>query len=443
MTKKRIIIIGAGNAGLSAYQVLAKHYELCQVTIISQELYLKYSPVADTPHLISDLVGLYPPYGLPIKPFLTEEIGSDLAAAPNNDDFLLNNQNQIILGKSVTQIDPDSKKVILDDGETLTYDALIICTGAKPVSAPIKSQEAGNVFGLNNQSDIENILSAAKECKNVSIIGAGIKGLEAALNLVNQGLNVSVIEKINQVLPDYFDLEAAEVIQSFLEENGLRLFLGTTVLAINQDEKGNVCSISLAGNKDIACDLVILALGVQSNIDVVNGSRIKVNRGILVNEKMETNCKDVYAAGDVVEAGDFIAGQRPACAILPDVVKQGKIAAMNALGLDGAELEGVLPVNVMGFNNNVLFSIGTTMKTDGYDFYTYASKEKRTYLKLVFEDDILIGAMGVNINLPVGIIRKLISDRVHLNNCKNILIRKPEVPDVWLSTSLAKLWRSN
>lgn len=442
MTKKKIIIIGAGNAGLSAYETLVKHKELCQVTVISRESYLRYSPTS-TPYLLSDLAGLYPLHGLPLSPFLTKEVASSMDETEETNNYFSTEQNRIILGKSVNKIIPQDKKVVLEDGRVLSYDAVIICTGAKPFNPPIKGKEGGNVFGLDNQFDVENILETAKDCKHAVIIGAGTLGLEAALNLATQGVNVSVIEKANQVLPEYFDQKAREMIQYLLEENGLNIYLDSTVTAINQDDTENVSSVSLVDNKDIPCDLVIIAAGVQCETDVVKDSGIEVNRGILVNDRMETNYKDVYAAGDVVEADGFLLGQKRVLATLPNVIKQAEIAAMNALELDVPKYESGLPVNVMTFNNNMFFSIGVALENDGCDVYTYISTEKRNYLKLVFNNDQLVSAMGVNLNLPVGIIRRLIVNRIHLRNYKNILTRKPEVPDVWLSTALAKLWRPN
>jgi len=439
MTNKKIIIIGAGNAGLSAYEMLAKESNLCQVTIISEELYLRYCPT-DTDSLISDLIGLYPPYGLALSPLLMS--GQDDYKTSRKDfDIASSDYNQIVLQNKVIKIMPEDKKIVLEDGSILSYDALIICTGAKPLDLPVKNKEVGNVFGLCTHSEIENIMSAAKESKRAVVIGAGAVGIETALSLTKHGLDVSVIEKTNQVLSGCFDESAAKIILPLLEKKGLNIYLGTTITAINQDDVGNVSSVTLENKKELNCDLVVFAIGVEANKDVVKDSGIEINHGILVNERMETNCKDIYAAGDVAEARGFLPNQKTVLPILVDVKEQGRIAAMNALQLDSfPDYEGGLPVNVVTYNGSTMFSLGEVIKTAGYSVYTHASPEKSSYLKLVFDNDQLIGAMGVNLNLPVGIIRKLILDKIHLNNYKNFLLEKPGMPDVWISTALAKLW---
>jgi len=438
MTKKKIIIIGAGHAGLSAYEILAKESNLCQVTIISEESYLRYCPT-DTDSLISDLVGLYPPYGLALSPLLMSgDANADKASA---DDIISSDDNKIIFKNKAVKIIPENRKVLLEDGNVLEYDALIICTGAKPVDLPIEGKEAGNVFGLRTQSEIENIMAVAKESKRAVVIGAGAVGIETALSLIEQGLDVSVVEKTNQVMPEYFDEAAAKIILHLLEEKGLNFYLGAPIAAINQDDAGKVSSVTLENKKEINCDLVVIAVGMESNTDVVKDSGIEVNRGILVNDRMETNCKDIYAAGDVAESRGFLPNQKTVLPILADVQEQGRIAAMNSLQLDSVpDYEGGLPVNLLTSDSNIMFSIGEVIKTGGYSVNTYASPEKHAYLKLVFDNDQLVGVTGVNHCLPVGIIRKLILNRIHLNHCKDMLIEKPYVPDVWTNTALAKLW---
>ncbi|MEL7563882.1 MAG: FAD-dependent oxidoreductase [Dehalobacterium sp.] len=443
MTKKKIIIIGAGNAGLSAYEILAKESNLCQVTIISEESYLRYCPTG-TDSLISDLIGLYPPYGLALSPLLMSGQANADKTLTEDLDIASSDQNQIIFKNKATKIMPEEKKVLLEDGNALDYDALIICTGAKSADLPIVGKEAGNVFGLRTQSEIERIMAAAKKSKGAMVIGAGAAGIETALRLSKQGLSVSIVEKADQVLPESFDKEAAKIIQSLLEEKGVDFYLGTGIAGINRDEAGNVSSVTLVNEKEINCNLIVIAVGAESNTDIVKDSGIEVNRGILVNDRMETNCKNIYAAGDVAEARGFLLNQKTVLPILADAKEQGRIAAMNTLKLDAVpEYEGGLPVNLVTLNGNTMFSMGEVIKTDAYIAYTYASPEKSDYLKLVFDNDQLIGAIGVNHNLPVGIIRKMILNRIHLNHFKDMLIEKPNVPDVWINTALAKLWQTN
>jgi len=439
MRKKKIIIIGAGNAGLSAYKVLAKESDLCHVTIVSEESYLRYSPNSE-PYLFSNSVGLYPPYGTPLSPFLIAgQVVTDTVTAIEDINSLASDCNNLILKKAI-KVFPKDKKVLLEDGSFLSYDALIICTGAKPLIPQIKGKDARKVFMLRKKSDIENILATAKESKQVVIIGAGAAGIEAALMLNKQGLNVYIIEKNAQILSNDFDEEASGIIKSLLEQNGIKFYLKNTVSSINHDERGNVYSVSLANNEEINCDLVAIATGMEPNTEVVKESDIEVNRGILVNEYMETNYKDIFAAGDVAEAKGLFAGQKILFPAFMDTVEQGRVAAMNALELTpAARYESGLHVNVIAFNGSMLFSIGEVTKNNNDGINTNVSKGKHQYLQLIFDNDQLVAAEGVNLCLPVGIIRSLILKRTHLAEYKNFLLQKPCVPDTWISVALAKL----
>jgi phenylglyoxylate dehydrogenase epsilon subunit len=444
VAKKKVIIIGAGHAGLSAYEVLARKSDLCQVTIVSEESHLRYSPT-DSSSLLTDLAGLYPLYGLPLSPFLkAEKVSTGKNALGEEQAYPASDCNHLILKKRAIKIIPREKKVLLEDGTYLSYEALIICTGARPSPFSAQWQEAANVFRLQSQVDVEKVLAVAKDARKAVIIGAGAVGIEAALSLVKQGLEVAVVEKTDQVMPGYFDSEAGKAIQSLLETKGLRFYLNSTIANMRQDETGRACSVFLADGKEMSCDLVVVATGVQANTDLVRDSGIEINRGILVNERMETSCRDIYAAGDVAEAKGIFPGEKTFLPTLIDAVEQGRIAAMNILDSNSAPCyQGGLPLHVLTLDDNILFSLGAVIKTDQYEVHSYISPERSHYLKLVFDYDRLVGAVGVNFRLPVGVIRQLILKKVYLGNYKSCLLEKPWAPDVWISTALARLWQNS
>ncbi len=440
MTKKEIIIIGAGNAGLSAYDVLAKETDKCQVTIISEESYLRYCPTVDN-NFISDLTGLYPPYGMALSPLLIDNGDDEKKILVEHFGNEVSECNKVILNSKVTRILPRDKKIVTEDGSILDYDALIVCVGANSSAVLGENENIGNVYGTGFQSDIENIINAATKSSNAVVIGAGAVGIEAAMELAERDLSVTVIEKNERVLSGLFDGMSAGIVESLLKEKGIEFYLGKEVKSIHQDSKGNVSAVTLEDGGFIKCGLVVLATGVEPYTGIAKESGIKTNRGILVDNHLKTNYSDIYAAGDVAELKLFSSSLR---AILPTLVEtreQGKIAAMNALyGEDNFRYDGNLPVSMLSFNGGMVFSIGKVENTKGYSVYSHDFSDKHMYLKLVFEGDQLIGVIGINQCIPVGIIRKLIADRIRLDRCKDMIIEKPNLPDIWVDTAFTKLW---
>jgi NADH oxidase (H2O2-forming) len=245
----------------------------------------------------------------------------------------------------VTAVNTKDKTVTVlgKDGapETLTYDSLVIATGADAFMPPIKGREKQGILSLRGLEDGERIDAAVKAgAKSAVIMGAGLIGLETGVALIERGLKVTVVEMLPQILPQMLDADMAKMVQEHLEAKGMHILTGKTVEEFLGDEK--VTAI-LAGGERIDADLFISAFGVRANtkLAVDAGIPLGETRAIKTNARMETDVKDVYAVGDCAESLSMIT-HKPMCAQLGTIaVRQGKVAGANAAG-DYALFTGIL-----------------------------------------------------------------------------------------------------
>ena len=314
---KRIVIIGAHAAGVDAASAARKTDRQAEITIITEEQHPGYSRCG-LPFVIGgqipsfkDLIVFAPTYFQMMK---------------------INLKNET----KVTAIDTTKKTVETTgkDGktETVSYDSLIIATGASSFTPPIKGREKQGVYSLRTLEDGEKIDQAIRKgAKTAIVMGAGLIGLETAIALHERGLKVTIVEMLPQVLPLPLDPEMAKMLQDMLEEKGIKVLTGKCVEEFLGTD--TVTGI-MAGGEKIEADLFLSAFGVRANTQLAVNAGIAVGetKAIRTNARMETNIKDVYAIGDCAEVTNIVT-QRPSLPQLGTVaVRTGKIAGINAAG---------------------------------------------------------------------------------------------------------------
>jgi len=362
----KIVIIGSGGAGISAIQTIRRNHpdKDIHLALISSERELAYSPCA-LPYVISDSI----PY-------------KRLARLDSN--FYKKNKIQTSWGSPVCKIDLGRKSVALKNGKTFFYDKLLIATGSAPIKPPIPGIDKTGVFfvdTLKNTRRIKDYIrkeKIAKPGKKVAIIGAGFTGIETALALRAQGINVIVIEMLDRILAKVLDSDFARIALNKINANHLsaptlakggrvnlkeiEFKLSTAVTEIKGKTK--VKSIVLHNGKNLPVDMVIVSVGVRPNMDFLRDSGITLNKGIMVNDQMQTclpagtaNEPDIYAAGDVAETVDYITGEPTISAIWPNAIEQGKVAALNMLGKE-THYPGASSINVLNIEGLPVVSMG-------------------------------------------------------------------------------------
>ena len=242
-------------------------------------------------------------------------------------DFYKKNKVTPVLGKKVTRIDPKQKKVFLEDGAELSYEKLMNATGSKPFVPPTEGLDTvKNSFTFMTLDSVKEIRKKLKPDSRVLIIGAGLIGLKAAEAVEGTAKELTVIDLADRILPSILDSDAGKIMQKHIEDKGTKIILGTSV----ERFAGNTAT--LKNGTEISFDLLITAVGVRPNTELIADAGGKVGKGIKTDKTQLTSLPDVYAAGDCTESYDLSSGTERILALLPNAYMQGEVAGKNMTG---------------------------------------------------------------------------------------------------------------
>ncbi len=377
---ERFIIIGNGAAGTTACEEIRKRNKVCSVEIISSENVIGYN----RPMLTKGILSEVDPINFYIKPA----------------EWYRENNIRLTLGVTVKEIKKDSKELVLSDGETRTYDKLILATGAEAFIPPIKGVEQEGVYAIRSLEGVNQLQEFLKQVKKAVVIGGGVLGLEAAWELKKAGKDVTVIELSSNIMNRQLDEKGSELLRVTTEKSGIRVITNTGIEEISGD--GKAAGVKLADGTLISGELVVCSTGVRQNIGLAKEIGIETGRSIKVNEKMETSVKDIYACGDCAEYNGVN------YAIWGQAVEMGKAAGANAAG-DEYKYEAFIPSNAFTGMGTSLFAVGDNGKDPEKVYKTFEVYDgaKHTYEKLYFVNNrfcggILMGDVSKSVRLLEG-----------------------------------------
>jgi NAD(P)H-nitrite reductase large subunit len=335
-----------------------------------------------------------------------------------DEEFFKNNKVTLKIGQRVTKIDQKNNNVQLKNGESITYSKLLIATGGKPIKPPMQNSDAKGVFTFTTYSEAKQIKEYIEEysVKHAVVIGGGLIGLKATEAMIDLGIEVTIVELADRILSATFDKKASGIIENALVEDKCRVIKENTVANI-QTTNDRVSGVLLKSGEKLACELVIVAVGVKPDLTLLEGTTIKVNRGIIVNELMQTSDPSIFAAGDVAEVKGWV------IAILPLATRQGRIAGMNMAGAD-EKYEGSLPMNSVELAGVPTISVGLTDPKENLEEYEILEKynsSKRIYRKIVLKENVIMGVILIGEIDRAGIITGLIKNKVDVSPYKELL----------------------
>ncbi|APC42274.1 NAD(P)/FAD-dependent oxidoreductase [Clostridium estertheticum] len=327
-------------------------------------------------------------------------------------NFFEKNNIKWIKGVEVTALNDDKKNLSLSNGDILTYDKLLISSGASAFIPPIENlRKASSVVGLRNIEDAIIIREQAKKVKNVVVLGAGLVGIDALSGLIDSGVNISLIEMSKKILPLQLDKYTSKVYEDKFKENGVNLKLDVKAEKLIIDENKNPKSLLLNTGEEVPCELVIVATGVRSNVGFLENSRVETDRfGLIINEKGETNIEGVYGGGDVT-------GRNP---IWPTAVKEGIIAANNMFGNEMIMTDFFGSKNTMNFVGIATMSLGMIEPADE----TYIEEVEingSNYKKIIHKDGKIYGSIIQGDLSYSGILTQLIREKIDISKVKKPL----------------------
>jgi len=361
----KIAVVGLGVAGVNAARVIAAGRPGTAIDIYGAEPYLYYA----RPKLPAFLAGK------------VEQ--SELYFYP--PEWYQERGISVHTSARVERIEAAAHRLVLAEGTTVSYDRALLAMGARSSIPPLEGVDLLGVFSLWTIEDALRIRSYAKGCRWAVVIGGGPLGLEAAWGLRVLGLDVTVLQLPPRLMPRQLDDEGAAVLKGWIEKLGIAVQVGATTERI--EGSGKVQAVLIREGQRFPADLVLIAAGARSNIQVAQASGLAVNKGIVVDSHLRTSAADVYAAGDVAEHAGTIYG------IIPAAIEQAQVAAQNMAEIEASEYKGTVPSNTLKIVGLDMTSIGQTSGVgEGY-VELRRTEPGGQYIKLVLKDGRLQGAI--------------------------------------------------
>jgi NAD(P)H-nitrite reductase large subunit len=416
------LILGAGPAGVIAAETLRKQCPQDRITVVGDEREAPYSRMA-IPYLLIGKVG---------------EQGTWL----RKGDTHFSDLRIDIVQARASKIEAAKRLVHLDNGETLSFDNLLIATGSHPVRPPIPGLDLPGVHTCWTLEDARAIAALAKPGARVLQMGAGFIGCIIMEALQLRGVELSVVEMGDRMVPRMMGPMAGGMIRDWCEAKGVKVFTGTKVEAIEKADApaglvgkiagalglggaaGSGLRVRLSGGQTVEADLVISATGVRPAIGFLKDSGVSCLQGVLTDERMQTNVPGIYAAGDCAEAFDMVSGKTIVSAIQPNAAEQARVAALNMVG-QRTTLKGVTQINVLDTLGLISTSFGNWQGVDGGEHAQLTDQAAGKHLSLQFKDDIMVGCNSVGWTDHVGVMRGLVEGQVHLGAWKDKLKQDP------------------
>jgi len=359
------VIIGGGIAALSAAEAIRKRNRQGIIKIYSEEP-----------------VNVY--YRTALSDYLSEDLsGSELFI--HDQAWYQDNKIELVTQARVTAVDTKAKSLTLAEGSQVSYDKLIVATGARPNVPPLPGVDKVGVHPLRNLDDARAIKQHINEAKRAVVIGGGVLGLEAAWELKNCGLEVAVVEFMPRIMPRQMDEDGSARLQQIITEAGVQLYLGVSTEEIQGNER--VSGVKLSSGEVLPADLVIMSTGVKPNVEVAQAAGLDVKRGIVVDSMMRTGAGGVYACGDVAEINGVNIG------LWPIAIEQGRVAGANAAGDWLEYTQPPLSTMLIAFNKEI-FSVGDVNQPPGECRVVQAyDPVEDAYKKYFMKDGTVLGAI--------------------------------------------------
>ncbi|MFC4320506.1 nitrite reductase large subunit NirB [Litchfieldia salsa] len=366
MGKKKLVLVGNGMAGVRAIEEILKvNEEKFDITIFGSEPHPNYNRILLSKVLQGD---------------------TDVEDITIND-WAWYEENNITLytGESVSSIDSGKKVVVTDKGRIEPYDELILATGSLPFILPIPGADKKGVTAFRDIKDTDEMLAASKQFKKAAVIGGGLLGLEAARGLLNLGMDVSVIHIAPFLMERQLDQTAGKMLQNELEKQGMKFLLEKNTDSIIGDER--VEAVTFKDGTQVEADLVVMAVGIKPNIALAKEGGLAVNRGIIVNDYLQTNIPHIYAVGECAEHNGIPYG------LVAPLYEQGKVLAKHICGEETIPYKGSVLSTQLKVSGVEVFSAGDFIEDEEKKALKVFDDQDGIYKKLVFRENKIVGAV--------------------------------------------------
>ncbi len=393
--RKKLVLVGNGMAGMRAIEELLKLApDMYDIVVFGTEPYGNYNRI-----LLSPL----------------------LAGEKTLDDIMLNTvpwyaEHGITLhsGQTVTKIDRTRRIVYTDEGTSASYDVLILATGSNPVVIPIPGADLDGVATYRDVEDVNKMLAISKTRKNAVVIGGGLLGLEAAYGLQKQGMDVTVVHLLDSLMERQLDKPAAALLRSSLEKRGLRFEMEAKTEAIVGTDRAE--AVRFADNFEIPADLVVMAIGIRPNIELADSAGVYCERGIVVNDTMQTFDPRIYSVGECAQ-------HRGQCyGLVAPLFEQAKILANHVAELGFSRYEGSMVSTKLKVTGIDVFSAGDIVGDEDTEAVLFQDPAKSSYKKLLLKNQKIVGAVLYGDTTDGTRFFQMIRDRIDVSDIRDTLL---------------------
>lgn len=397
---ERYVIIGNGVAGVTAAHFITRARSGADVHIYAAEPY----PYYRRPQLPDYIAGIVAEADIFYRP----------------PEWYEQQGIRVHLNAPVAELDPSAHRLRLADGTTVPYDRLLLATGGLAWIPPIEGANRRGVFTLRTLDDARAIRQFAQSARRGIVVGGGLLGLETARALRALGLEVTVLEFAPYLMPRQLDREGAMVLETLLRKMDIQTVTGAVTEAILGED--TVRAVRMKDEREFPADLVVLSTGIRSDVALARQAGLTVARGVVVDPYLQTSAPDIYAAGDVAEAGGIVYG------IVPAAIEQARAAAANMVTPGSVPYSGTLPATTLKVVGAELTSLGECV-AEGDDLLQLrrADPEKGRYRKLALRDGRIVGAILLNEREHTSPIRQLMERGTDVSAYADLLME--ENPD--------------
>lgn len=364
--KENLVLIGNGMAGVRTLEeVLKLEPEKYNITVFGEEPYGNYNRILLSPVLAR------------------EKTISEIML--NDEQWYIDNGITLHKGKKVKEINRARREVVAEDGTAAAYDRLIIATGSLPFMLPLPGADKEGVVSFRDISDVDTMLDAAAKYKKAVVIGGGLLGLEAANGLMKQGMDVTIVHLMDSLMERQLDKPASRMLQQSLEERGMRFLMEHASEEILGDKR--VTGLKFKDGSTIDADLLVMAVGIKPNFELAQQSGLYCERGLVVNDTMQTYDPRIYAVGECVQHRGIAYG------LVAPLFEQGKVAANHLAEYGIGRYEGTVTSTRLKVTGIELFSAGDFLGDDESEEMVFHDVAAGSYKKLVIRDNKIIGAV--------------------------------------------------
>ncbi len=393
--KENLVLIGNGMAGVRTLEELLKLApEKYNITVFGEEPYGNYNRIM-------------------LSPVLADEKTLDEIML-NDEQWYVDNNIKLEKGKKVVEINRARREVVAEDGTVAAYDRLIIATGSTSFMLPLPGADKYGVIGFRDVADVDMMIEAAHQYKKAVVIGGGLLGLEAANGLMKQGMDVTVVHLLDILMERQLDEPAAKMLQQSLEARGMKFLMNHASEEILGDDR--VTGLRFSDGSEIEADLLVMAVGIKPNFEVAQKSGLHCERGIVVNDTMQTFDPRIYAVGECVQHRGVTYG------LVAPLFEQAKVAANHLAEFGIGRYEGTVTSTKLKVTGIELFSAGDFHGDDTTEELLFHDVAGGSYKKLVLRDNHIVGAVLYGDTIDGTWYFQLMKDNTDVSDFRNTLL---------------------